>query len=128
MKSKSLIAASIAMVLAMPITTQASNAYFPYSDGTGYYIEDTSHLYPLTGIVTEIEADTITETNCVTITCANGNEFAFYAPTSDCWELEDLATCIMDSKGTEIVYDDEIIMAQYAGGIKQFEQIVEENR
>ena len=79
-------------------------------------------LYPLTGIVTEIEYDVEPEVDLVTMTTANGNMFAWYADSSDCWEINDLASCIMDSKGTEIVYDDEVLLAHYAGVLEHFER------
>lgn len=101
---------------------------YGFSDGTGYYTEDIEgistldNLYPLTGIVTEIEYDVEPEVDLVTITCSNGNMFSWYADSSDCWEINDLASCIMDSKETAIVYDDEVLLAHYAGGLKHFEQ------
>ena len=78
--------------------------------------------YPLTGIVTEINYEVEPEVDEVTITCANGNRFSWYADSSDCWELYDLASCIMYANGTKRVYDDEVVLAQYAGGLKHFEQ------
>ena len=104
---------------------------YNFSDGTGYYIqyhEDIPGLqtkngyYPLTGIVTEINYEVEPEVDEVTITCANGNRFSWYADSSDCWELHDLASCIMYANGTKRVYDDEVVLAQYAGGLKHFEQ------
>ncbi len=82
-------------------------------------------LYPLTGIVTEVEH--MEEVDLVTITCANGNQFSWYADAEDCWSINDLASCIMNSNGTEIVYDDEIVLAHYAGGLKQFAQYARED-
>jgi hypothetical protein len=83
-------------------------------------------LYPLTGIVTEVhEVDK--DTDLVTMTCANGNQFSWYADAEDCWSINDLASCIMNSNGTEIVYDDEIVDAHYAGGLKQFAQYARED-
>ena len=70
-------------------------------------------LYPLTGIVTEVEH--MEEVDLVTMTTANGNQFSWYADAEDCWSINDLASCIMNSNGTEIVYDDEIVLAHYAG-------------
>ena len=105
---------------------------YNFSDGTGYYIqyhEDIPGLqtkngyYPLTGIVTEINYEVEPEVDEVTITCANGNRFSWYADSSDCWELFDLASCIMYANGTKRVYDDEVVLAQYAGGLKHFEEI-----
>lgn len=100
---------------------------YGFSDGTGYYTEDIEgistidNLYPLTGIVTEIKYDVEPEVDLVTITCSNGNMFSWYADAGD-YEINDLASCIMDSKGTKYVTDDEVLLAHYAGGLKHFEQ------
>ena len=100
---------------------------YGFSDGTGYYTEDIEgistidNLYPLTGIVTEIKYDIEPEVDLVTITCSNGNMFSWYTDTGD-YEINDLASCIMDSKGTKYVTDDEVLLAHYAGGLKHFEQ------
>lgn len=100
---------------------------YGFSDGTGYYTEDIEgistidNLYPLTGIVTEIEYDVEPEVDLVTITCSNGNMFSWYADAGD-YEINDLVSCIMDSKGTKYVTDDEVLLAHYAGGLKHFEQ------
>lgn len=113
------------------IETTETGALYTFTDGTGYYQEENdipqlsnvNGLYPLTGIVTEINYSVEPDVDEVTITCANGNQFSWYADSSDCWELYDLASCIMDSKGTEIVYDDEVLLAHYAGGLCHFEKI-----
>ena len=100
---------------------------YGFSDGTGYYTEDIDgistidNLYPLTGIVTEIEYDVEPEVDLVTITCSNGNMFSWYADAGD-YEVSDLVSCLMDSKGTKYVTDDEVLLAHYAGGLKHFEQ------
>ena len=100
---------------------------YGFSDGTGYYTEDIEgistldNLYPLTGIVTEIKYDIEPEMDLITITCSNGNMFSWYADAGD-YEINDLASCIMDSKGTKYVTDDEVLLAHYAGGLKHFEQ------
>lgn len=112
------------------IENTETGTLYTFTDGTGYYHEENeipelsnvNGLYPLTGIVTEIEYDVESEVDEVTITCANGNRFSWYADSSDCWEINDLASCIMDSKETAIVYDDEVLLAHYAGGLKHFEQ------
>lgn len=112
------------------IETTETGTLYTFTDGTGYYHEENeipelsnvNGLYPLTGIVTEIEYDVESEVDEVTITCANGNRFSWYADSSDCWEINDLASCIMDSKGTKYVTDDEVLLAHYAGGLKHFEQ------
>ena len=104
----------LAVVLTtMMIATPVSAA--PTTDG------ECKDLYPLTGIVTEIhEVDK--DTDLVTMTCANGNQFSWYADAEDCWSINDLASCIMESNGTEIVYDDEIVDAHYTGTLDQLSQ------
>lgn len=100
---------------------------YGFSDGTGYYTDEIEgistldNLYPLTGIVTDIQSGENPEVDLVTITCSNGNLFSWYADTGD-YEINDLASCIMDSKGTKYVDDDEVLLAHYAGGLKHFEQ------
>ena len=113
------------------IETTETGALYTFTDGTGYYQEESGNeipqlsnvngLYPLTGIVTEIKYDIEPEVDLVTITCSNGNMFSWYADTGN-YEINDLASCIMDSKGTKYVTDDEVLLAHYAGGLKHFEQ------
>ena len=113
------------------IETTETGALYTFTDGTGYYQEESGNeipqlsnvngLYPLTGIVTEIEYDVEPEVDLVTITCSNGNMFSWYADTGN-YEINDLASCIMDSKGTKYVTDDEVLLAHYAGGLKHLEQ------
>ena len=79
-------------------------------------------FYPLTGIVTSVTPDdSDTRFEVITFTCSNGNMFSFTAPTTDCWEEADLVSCIMNNKGTETVYDDEVITAMYSGSTDQLE-------
>lgn len=79
-------------------------------------------FYPLTGIVTSITPDdSDTRSEVITFTCSNGNMFSFIAPTTDCWEEADLVSCIMNNKGTETVYDDEVITSMYSGSTDQLE-------
>ena len=116
------------------VETTETGTLYTFSDGTGYYQEESESeipqlsnvngLYPLTGIVTEIEYDIEPEVDLITITCANGNMFAWKADSSDCWELNDLASCLMDSKGTPYVTDDEVVLAHYAGGLEQLAEFV----
>lgn len=113
------------------IETTETGTLYTFTDGTGYYQEESGNeipelsnvngLYPLTGIVTEVEYDVEPEVDLITITCANGNIFSWYADAGD-YEVNDLASCIMDSKGTKYVTDDEVLLAHYAGGLKHFEQ------
>ena len=119
---------TLTLTFCQPIPASETGKIF--TDGTGYYQEDNeipelsnvNGLYPLTGIVTEIEYDVDPEVDLITITCSNGNMFSWYADSSDCWEINDLASCLMDSKGTKYVYDDEVLLAHYAGGLKHLEK------
>lgn len=119
------------LVVATPVSAEDFTDTPVFSDGTEYHtqthidiwgISTLNGLYPLTGIVTDIQYEVETEIDLVTITCANGNQFSWYADSSDCWELYDLASCIMDANGTTRVYDDEILLAHYAGSLDQLAQ------
>ena len=110
------------------VQSTESGTLYNFSDGTGYYtqyhtdipgLSTYEGLYPLTGIVTEIEYNVEPDTDLITMTSANGNMFSWYEDSSDCWELNDLASCIMDSKGTKYVYDDEVVLAHYTGSLDQ---------
>ena len=111
---KKLLALALAIMM---ITTPTKAA--PTTDG------ECKDLYPLTGIVTEVKR--IEDLDLVTMTCANGNQFSWYADAEDCWAINDLASCIMNSNGTEIVYDDGIVDAHYVGRLKQFAQYARED-
>lgn len=83
-------------------------------------------FYPLTGIVTSVTPDDFdTRSEVITFTCSNGNMFSFTAPITDCWEEADLVSCIMNNKGTETVYDDEVITSMYSGSTDQLEAQVD---
>ena len=49
----------------------------------------------------------------------NGNEWEVEADDGD-WFKGDLLSAIVDSKGTESIYDDEIVCARYAGTLEGF--------
>lgn len=103
----------LAVVLTtMMITTPVSAA--PTTDG------EYKDLYPLTGIVTEVEH--MEDTDLITMTTANGNQFSWYVDSTDDWCINDLASCIMNSNGTDEVYDDEIVDAHYVGTLDQLSQ------
>lgn len=124
---KKLLSILVALVLIV-VTPVAAEAF---SDGTDeihwqYHVDipglqTMDGYYPLTGIVTEVES-VDSETDLITITCANGNMFSWYSDASDCWEINDIASCIMDANDTKYVYDDEVVLAHYAGGLKHFAQ------
>ena len=69
----------------------------------------TSEIYPETAKVVEVNYDTDT----VTVETFTGFLFSFYG--CEDWTVGDCASLIMEDNGTELVYDDEIIMAQYGG-------------
>jgi len=103
----------LAVVLTtMMIATPVSAA--PTTDG------EYKDLYPLTGIVTEVEH--MEDTDLITMTTANGNQFSWYTDSTDDWFINDLASCIMNSNGTDEVYDDEIVDAHYVGTLDQLSQ------
>ena len=103
----------LAVVLTtMMIATPVSEA--PTTDG------EYKDLYPLTGIVTEVEH--MEDTDLITMTTANGNQFSWYTDSTDDWFINDLASCIMNSNGTDEVYDDEIVDAHYVGTLDQLSQ------
>lgn len=106
---KKLLALAMATMM---ITTPTKAA--PTTDG------ECKDLYPLTGIVTEVER--IEDLDLVTMTTANGNQFSWYADSTDDWCINDLASCIMNSNGTDEVYDDEIVDAHYTGTLNQLSQ------
>lgn len=97
----------------MMVSTPVSAA--PTTDG------ECKDLYPLTGIVTEVQ-EVDKDTDLVTMTCANGNQFSWYVDSTDDWCINDLASCIMNSNGTDEAYDDEIVDAHYVGTLDQLSQ------
>lgn len=71
--------------------------------------------YPMTALVTEVNISQ----DLVTVTNANGLQYQFYGVND--WIEGDVASLIMNDKGTEIVYDDEIVSARYSGIMTMFE-------
>lgn len=118
MKKYIITAIIMALVCATIITVDATEIN---SGSTRDYIN--SSLYPATGIVITIAHGS--EYEDITIEHANRNRFQFTAPATDCWELGDLASCIMDSNGTpDSVYDDKVLSAWYCGSPDQFTSII----
>lgn len=104
-----------ALALALTIImVSAPVSAAPTTDG------ECKDLYPLTGIITEVEH--MEDTDLITMTCANGNQFSWYVDSTDDWCINDLASCIMNSNGTDEVYDDEIVDAHYVGTLDQLSQ------
>lgn len=69
-----------------------------------------SNYYPTTGIITTVSKDFIVFTDF------NGNEWTIEDSPED-WECGDICSVIMDSKGTDIIYDDEVVSTKYSGWI-----------
>lgn len=104
-----------ALALALTIImVSAPVSAAPTTDG------ECKDLYPLTGIVTEVEH--MEDTDLITMTTANENQFSWYTDSTDDWFINDLASCIMNSNGTDEVYDDEIVDAHYVGTLDQLSQ------
>lgn len=73
------------------------------------------NLYPLTTVVVAVSPANDT----VTVKDFNGNLWQFKG-TED-WEVDTIASCIMDSKGTPLIKDDEIIKVHYNGWFQGWE-------
>ena len=72
-----------------------------------------TNIYPLLTTVTGVDRDK----DLVTVEDNNG--FIWQFEGTDDWEEGDLCNCLMDSRGTEKIFDDEIIMTRYESGAKQ---------
>lgn len=71
-----------------------------------------TNVYPLLTTVTEVDRDK----NLVTVEDNNG--FIWQFEGVDDWEEGDLCNCLMNSRGTEKIFDDEIIMTRYESGAR----------
>lgn len=76
---------------------------------TAIALTASAEVYPLTAKVTEVNYDDDT----VTVETFTGFLFSFEG--CEDWAEGDCASLIMDDNGTEKIFDDEIIMAQYGG-------------
>ena len=78
-------------------------------------------LYAQTFVVTDVVTTpaTETETESVVIVCEdfNGNLWEIETDDGD-WFKGDIVTAIMDTKGTDTIYDDEVVCATYSGYIE----------
>ena len=84
-------------------------------------IVECSH-YPETGIITEIA---YSDYGCLfTVTVANGNQFQYYSEGNADYLLYDIISMEMDSMGTELVTDDEILEVKYSGFIELFMEYI----
>ena len=71
-----------------------------------------TNVYPLLTTVTEVDKDK----DLVTVEDNNG--FIWQFEGVDDWEEGDLCNCLMNSKGTEKIFDDEIMMTRYESGAR----------
>jgi len=69
-----------------------------------------ANYYPTTGIITTVS------TEFVVFTDFNGNEWMIEDSPED-WECGDICSVIMDSNGTDIIYDDSVVSTKYSGWI-----------
>jgi hypothetical protein len=69
----------------------------------------TSHLYPMSGIVTAIDR----EADFVTVETQNGHLWAFYG--AEDWMEGDIVAMLMNDMGTAEIVDDMIVSARYCG-------------
>lgn len=80
-------------------------------------------LYSQTFIVTEVNITPATETTneVYVLVCQdyNGNLWEIEADDGD-WFSGDVVSAIMDSKGTESIYDDEVVCATYSGTLEGY--------
>lgn len=67
------------------------------------------NIYGMTAVVTNVSQATDT----VTIEDFNGNLWQFKGIED--WEVDDIASCVMDNQGTAEIKDDVIISARYGG-------------
>lgn len=87
------------------------------SSTTSWYMSR-STIYPETGVIVKV-VETENNTYEITFDVANENRFYFFTESSD-YFVGDIISLIMDSKGTEIVYDDEIYDHKYSGTIDMY--------
>ena len=70
--------------------------------------EQVNNYYALTAQVVKIDR----AQDIVTVEDSVGNLWEFYG--AEDWEIGDCASMVMDDMGTDRIYDDEIVSAQYA--------------
>lgn len=73
---------------------------------------NTKNEYPLTTVVYDVSKATDT----VTVIDYNGNLWQFKGVED--WTVDDVCSCIMNSKGTALIKDDEIVKVQYSGWLE----------
>lgn len=83
------------------------------------YKDKETHCYPMTAIVVDVS----TATDTVTVKDYNGNLWQFKGVED--WYPGDICSCIMDSKGTELIKDDEILCPpRYDGTLEGWNEFI----
>ena len=90
----------IAALIIILLVTMSKNAVCGNADLKTRY-------YPLTTKVIKVENDTVT--------IKDNNGFIWEFKGSEDWEVKDICTCIMNDKGTQTIFDDEIVTTKYDG-------------
>lgn len=78
------------------------------------FISPYKNIYPMTTTVIDVSR----ATDKVTVKDANGNLWQFDG--AEDWDINDIASCIVNDNGTPEIDDDEIIKAHYNGTIEDF--------
>lgn len=104
-------AAAVTNVVIVIIMALLAHACYLEGKHTGAD-EMMSHVYPMSGIVTEINR----QEDRVIVTDSTGNKWEFNG--AEDWHTGDIAAMIMEDNGTEEIYDDEIIDVQYDGWVE----------
>lgn len=65
-----------------------------------------NHYYATTAVVIEVDNNDL-----ITAEDSNGNVWQF---TGEDWEFDDVCFMLMDSKGTETIYDDVIVKVNHS--------------
>lgn len=79
------------------------------------------NYYPLTAIITNVDGNEITATSI------NGNLWQFL-DNEEYYEKGDMISLLMDSKGTDLVFDDEIVRVHYCGNVAEWKKIEVKNK
>lgn len=111
---KNTIITTLLSTVTIGICILASLAAVKYFSTENYINQN---LYAQTGIITEINR----YSDFVTVTVANGNKFSFYGASD--YEEGDFCSMVMDTCGTEIVFDDVVVDTKYDGYLQLFEYI-----
>lgn len=85
-----------------------------------WFIAETHVLYPEVGIIVELDY----AEDLVTVEDVAGNLWQFYGTEDFC--IGDLVRVLMYNAGTpHSIYDDQILIAWYAGTLQQFQEILD---